>query len=179
MKSRRLSVSPATWPLAARAQQATIPLVGYFSGRSSESEELLLSSFGEGLEEEGFTIGKNIAVEYRFSDGDEGRLPAIAADFVRRRTTVIVASGTPSAVAAKTATSTVPIVFSTGIDPVSIGDFDGIPGALRAARDQHSLAICDRLWGCGAADRHLHADRLSYEHYQQKEEPGAQAEGLG
>jgi ABC-type uncharacterized transport system substrate-binding protein len=111
----------AVWPLVSRAQQAAIPLVGYFSGRSSDSEGLLLPSFGKGLEEEGFTIGKNIAVEYRFSDGDETRLPAIAADFVRRRATVIVASGTPSAVAAKAATSTVPIVFSTGIDPVAQG----------------------------------------------------------
>jgi putative ABC transport system substrate-binding protein len=115
------AASSATWPLAARAQQAAIPTVGYFSGRSSDSEELLLLSFGKGLEEEGFTIGKNITVSYRFSDGDEDRLPAIAADFVRRRTAVIVASGTPSAVAAKVATSTIPIVFSTGIDPVAQG----------------------------------------------------------
>jgi putative ABC transport system substrate-binding protein len=75
----------ATWSRVARAQQATVPLVGYFSGRSSGSEAPLLASFGKGLAEGGFTIGKNVAVEYRFSDGDEDRLPAIAADFVRRR----------------------------------------------------------------------------------------------
>jgi hypothetical protein len=105
----------AAWPPLARAQQAALPLVGYFSGRSSESEGLLLTSFGKGLEEEGYTIGKNIAVEYRFSDGDEDQLPAIAADLVRRRTAVIVASGTPAAVAAKAATSTLPIVFAPAL----------------------------------------------------------------
>ena len=70
-----LGGAAAAWPPAARAQQAAIPLVGYFSGRSSDSEELLLSSVRKGLEEEGFTIGKNIAVEYRFSGGNEDRLP--------------------------------------------------------------------------------------------------------
>ena len=80
-----------------------------------------MSSFRKGLEEEAFAIGRNIAVEYRFSDGNEDRLPAIAADFVRRQVAVIVASGTPSAIAAKASTSTVPIVFSMGIDPVGQG----------------------------------------------------------
>ena len=109
------------WPFATGAQQPAMPMIGYFSGRSSDYEELLLSFFRKGLEEEGFAIGRNIAVEYRFSDGNEDRLPAIAADFVRRPTAVIVASGTPSAIAAKTSTSTVPIVFSMGIDPVGQG----------------------------------------------------------
>jgi putative ABC transport system substrate-binding protein len=106
---------------AVHAQQANIPLVGYFSGRSSDMEEPLLSFFRNGLEEESFAIGKNVAVEYRFSDGNEDRLPAIATEFVRRETAVIVASGTPTAVAAKAATSTVPIVFSTDLDPVAQG----------------------------------------------------------
>ena len=116
-----LGGAAVAWPRAARAQRPAIPLVGYFSGRSSDYEELLLSSFRKGLEEEGFAIGRNIAVEYRFSDGNEDRLPAIATDFVRRQTAVIVASGTPSAIAAKASTSTVPIVFSVGIDPVGHG----------------------------------------------------------
>jgi putative tryptophan/tyrosine transport system substrate-binding protein len=109
------------WPFATGAQQPAMPMIGYFSGRSSDYEELLLSFFRKGLEEEGFAIGRNIAVEYRFSDGNEDRLPAIAADFVRRPTAIIVASGTPSAIAAKASTSTVPIVFSMGIDPVGQG----------------------------------------------------------
>ena len=116
-----LGGAAAGWPVAAHTQPAGMPLVGYFSGRSSDYEELLLTSFRNGLEEEGFAIGKNIAVDYRFSDGNEDRLPAIAADFVRRQTAVIVASGTPSAIAAKASTSTIPIVFSMGIDPVGLG----------------------------------------------------------
>lgn len=111
---------------AARAQQVAVPLVGYFSGRSSDSEAPLLRSFSKGLEEEGFIVGRNVTVEYRFSDGDEDRLPAIAADFVRRPAAVIVASGTPSALVAKSATSTIPIVFSAGIDPVTLGLTDSM-----------------------------------------------------
>ena len=106
-------------PLAARAQQ-TMPVIGYVSGRSLEYEERLLSSFRKGLEEEGYAAGRNVALQYRFSDGDDSRLPAIAADFVRRQVAVIVASG-PSAVAVKGATSTIPIVFSSGEDPVGRG----------------------------------------------------------
>src|SRR5215204_934485 len=109
----------AGWPASARAQQ-TMPVIGYVSGRSLEYEERLLSSFRKGLEEEGYTAGRNVAVQYRFSDGDDSRLPAIAAEFVRHQVAVIVASG-PSAVAVKAATSTIPIVFSTGADPVGLG----------------------------------------------------------
>ena len=114
-----LGGAAATWPLTARAQQ-TIPVIGYVSGRSLEYEERLLSSFRKGLEEEGYAAGRNVAIQYRFSDGDDSRLPAIAADFVRREVAVIVASG-PSAVAVKSATSTIPIVFSSGADPVGQG----------------------------------------------------------
>ena len=114
-----LGGAAATWPLAARAQQ-TMPVIGYVSGRSLEYEERLLSSFRKGLDEEGYVPGRNVTIQYRFSDGDDSRLPAIAADFVRREVAVIVASG-PSAVAVKGATSTIPIVFSSGADPVGQG----------------------------------------------------------
>ena len=110
----------AAWPLAARAQQ-TIPVIGYVSGRSLEYEERLLSSFRKGLEEQGYTPGRNVAVQYRFSDGDDSRLPAIAAEFVRRQVAVIVAIGGLPAVAVTSATSTIPIVFSSGADPVGQG----------------------------------------------------------
>src|SRR5712672_3238647 len=113
-----LGGAAAAWPVGARAQQASMPVIGYMSGRSLESEERLLPLFRKGLEEEGYVAGKNVAIQYRFSDGDDGRLPAIAADFVRRQATVIVASDRPSAVAVKAATSTIPIVFSSGADPV-------------------------------------------------------------
>lgn len=109
----------AGWSGSARAQQ-TMPVIGYISGRSLEYEERLLSSFRKGLEEEGYAAGRNVALQYRFSDGDDRRLPAIAADFVRRQVAVIVASG-PSAEAVKGATSTIPIVFSSGADPVGRG----------------------------------------------------------
>jgi putative ABC transport system substrate-binding protein len=109
----------AGWSASARAQQ-TMPVIGYVSGRSLEYEERLLSSFRKGLEEEGYAAGRNVAVQYRFSDGDDSRLAAIAADFVRRQVAVIVASG-PSAVVVKGATSTIPIVFSSGADPVGQG----------------------------------------------------------
>jgi ABC-type uncharacterized transport system substrate-binding protein len=115
-----LGGAAVAWPLAARAQQ-TMLLIGYVSGRSLEYEERLLSSFRKGLEEEGYAAGRNVAVQYRFSDGDDDRLPAIAADFVRRQVAVIVASGGLSALAVKDATSTIPIVFSTGADPVGQG----------------------------------------------------------
>lgn len=109
----------AGWSASARAQQ-TMPVIGYVSGRSLEFEERLLSSFRKGLEEEGYSNGRNVAIQYRFADGDDSRLSAIAADFVRRRVAIIVATG-PSAVAVKRATSTIPIVFSIGADPVGLG----------------------------------------------------------
>jgi ABC-type uncharacterized transport system substrate-binding protein len=114
-----LGSAVAAWPLAAHAQK-TMPVVGYISGRSLEYEDQLLASFRKGLEEQGYIAGRNVAVLYRFSDGDDSRLPAIAGDFVRRQVAVIIASG-PSAVAVKGATSIIPIVFSTGADPVEQG----------------------------------------------------------
>ena len=121
--------SAAVWPLAARAQP-TMPVIGYVSGRSLEYEERLLLSFRKGLEEEGYAAGRNVAVQYRFSDGDDSRLPTIAADFVRRQVAVIIASG-PSALVVKGSTSTIPIVFSTGADPV--GKVSSPASAGRAA----------------------------------------------
>src|SRR5215203_57328 len=110
----------AGWPPSARAQQ-TMPVIGYVSGRSLEYEERLLLSFRKGLEEEGYKAGRNVAVQYRFSNGDDSRLPAIAAEFVRRQVAVIVAIGGLPAVAVTSATSTIPIVFSSGADPVGQG----------------------------------------------------------
>ena len=114
-----LGGASAGWSISARAQQ-TVPVIGYVSGRSLEYEERLLASFRKGLEDEGYSPGRNVAIQYRFSDGDDSRLPAIAADFVRREVSVIIASG-PSAAVVKGATSTIPIVFSTGFDPIGQG----------------------------------------------------------
>src|SRR5262245_50191608 len=111
----------AAWPLAARAQQPAVPVIGYFSGRSPEAEAPILGAFRRGLEETGYLAGRNIAIEFRFSDGQDDQLPALAADLVRRRVAVLVATDRPSAVAAKAATATTTIVFTSGLDAVELG----------------------------------------------------------
>jgi putative tryptophan/tyrosine transport system substrate-binding protein len=116
----------AAWPLMARTQQADKLVIGYLSGRSSDAEARLQDAFRRGLEESGYVEGRNVAIEYRFSDGQDGRLPALAADLVRQGVAVLVATDTPSALVAKAATTTIPIVFSGGTDPVKLGLVDAI-----------------------------------------------------
>jgi putative ABC transport system substrate-binding protein len=111
----------AAWPLAARAQQPAMPVVGYFSGRSPDAEAPLRVPFLKALADSGFTVGRNVAIEYRFSEGRDEHLPALAAELVRRQVTMLVATDRPSAVAANAATATIPIVFTSGFDPVQIG----------------------------------------------------------
>src|SRR5262245_30422023 len=109
------------WPLAARAQQAGMPVIGYLSGRSSDAEARLQDAFRRGLEETGYVEGRNVAIEYRFSEGQDARLPALAGDLVRQGVAVLVATDTPSALVAKSASAMIPIVFGTGADPVKLG----------------------------------------------------------
>ena len=109
------------WPLAARAQQPGMPVIGYLSGRSPEAEAPIVAAVRRGLQEIGYLAGQNIAIEFRFSDGQDDQLPALAADLVGRRVTVLVATDRPSALAAKAATATIPIVFASGADAVEIG----------------------------------------------------------
>src|SRR5262245_56339021 len=108
----------AAWPLAARAQQATMPVIGFLHSASPEGNAVRVRAFREGLKEVGFIESENVAVEYRWADNQIERLPTLATELVRRRVAVIAAIGAPCAFAAKSATSTIPIVFLVPEDPV-------------------------------------------------------------
>ena len=112
----------ANWPLAARAQQpATLSIIGFAGGDTPEQWAILLRAFRLGLKATGFIEGQNVAIEYRWTEGRNDKLPALTADLVSRQVTVIVAPTTPSALAAKAATKTIPIVFFTAGDPIDLG----------------------------------------------------------
>jgi putative ABC transport system substrate-binding protein len=111
----------AAWPRATHAEQPAIPVIGFLHGASPEAYEPMMTTFREGLKEAGYVEGHNVAIEYRWAEGHYDRLPALAADLVRRQVAEIVTVGTPAALAAKAASSTIPIVILVGVDPVQIG----------------------------------------------------------
>jgi putative ABC transport system substrate-binding protein len=147
----------ATWPLAARAQEPATKVIGWLGSAEPKGQALNIAAFKAGLGETGHIEGRDFEIEYRWAEDDLDRLPALAADLVRRRLTTILANGPPAAVAAKAATSEIPIVFVVGFDPVEAGIVSSInrPGGNLTGMSLYIGGLVAKKANTGGIDPHV------------------------
>src|SRR5262249_17451663 len=138
--------STIAWPFIARAQKPMTPVIGFINAASAQNYTRQLAAFHKGLAETGYVNGQNVLIEYRWADDRNERLPGMAADLVRREVAVIAATSTPASIAAKAATTSIPIVFETGGDPVELGLVTSLsrPGANVTGVTQSSVEVAPK-----------------------------------